>query len=206
MTATVAALLGLVSTDAQGFGGRKSSGSDCGDPCGSPCGPVATGACGSWVTQKQKVTEYVQQWVDQTVTVMQQQQKQETYTAYKTECVPETVTKQVTVNKMVQETVNETRCVTERVPVQKEVTVMEKVPVQKTVTVMEKRPVQKEVTVTERVPVQEDRDRDGTACRSEADHGERSSSLDRDGHGNAAEDEPPLGFYDLDRHQGPELR
>ena len=48
-----------------------------------------------WTTQKIQVTEMVPTMVDQTVTVMQQQQRQEAYTAYKTEIVPQTVTKQV---------------------------------------------------------------------------------------------------------------
>src|ERR1043166_2817367 len=90
MTAMVAGLLALVAADAQAFGGKflgKKGGCDACNPCG-PGGAGAGGAGtgpGQWVTQKQKVTEYVQQQVDQTVTVMQQQQKQETYTAYKWE-------------------------------------------------------------------------------------------------------------------------
>src|SRR5262249_31355050 len=99
MTAAVVALLGVVTTDVPGFGGKlfgKKGGDCCADACASPCGPGGAGmgaggpygsggmgaggagmgpggGCGSWVTQKQMVTEYVQQMVDQTVTVMQQQ-------------------------------------------------------------------------------------------------------------------------------------
>jgi hypothetical protein len=140
MTAACAGLLGLFGTNALGQAPA---------PAPTPA-PAAPG----YTTQKVKCIEYVPTYVDQTVTVMQRQQRQETYTAYREECVPQTVTKQVTVNERITETVMETRCVTERVPVQKQVTVMEKVPVQKQVTVMEKVPVQKQVTVQEKVPVQ----------------------------------------------------
>ena len=170
MTGLCAGLL-MVSASAQAQHHKRGSSGDCCDPCAAGAvaggagvvgaGAGAGGAAGSgaasgpcWVTQKVQVTEMVPTMVDQTVTVMQQQQRNETYTAYKTEIVPQTVTKQVTVNKMITETVNETRTVTERVPVQKQVTVMERVPVQKQVTVMERVSVQKQVTVNEKVPVQ----------------------------------------------------
>src|SRR5262245_35477401 len=94
MAGVIAALVGVVATDVQAQHKHRGGG---GGDCCSPCGPVAGGADCNWVTQKVKVTEMVPTMVDQCVTVMQQQQKQETYTAYKTECVPETVTKQVTV-------------------------------------------------------------------------------------------------------------
>ena len=94
MTAVCAGLMGLVGTNALGQ---------------APAPAAAPAPC----TQKIQVTEYVPTMVDQTVTVMQQQQRQEAYTAYRTEWVPQTVTKQVTVNKRITETVNETRTVTE---------------------------------------------------------------------------------------------
>ena len=134
LTAVCIGMVGLSGGDLFAFGGKLFGGSSCPAPCASSCAPT---------------TQYVQTWVEETVSVMKPTWVTETYTAHKWECVPETVTKQVTVMKSVTETVMVNKSVTEKVPVTKTVTVTEKVPVTETVTVMQKVPVSKQVTVNE---------------------------------------------------------